>query len=253
MADNKKYTPSQAVQAALEAVEEQKNSRPGEYRSAWEEQLQGAMEKILNRQAFHYNLNGDALYQQYRDQAVRTGRLAMMDTMGQAAALTRGYGNSYAQNAGQQAYHQELASLNDRIPELYAMALDQYYREGDDLLRRYELLSGRENQDYGRYQDTMSAWQKEANRLWGVYSDERGFDYDAYRDTVGDDQWQMEFNEAKRRYDQKWQAEHPTAKPGTDTKVVYQAANSTAANIKKTNEERKRAAVPKAGTQKRLD
>lgn len=175
----------------------------------------------------------------------------MMDTLGQATALTGGYGNSYAMNAGQQAYHQELAALNDRIPELYALALDQYSREGDEMLQRYALLSGREDKDYGRYQDAVTAWQKEADRLWGIYSDERGFDYGAYRDAAADDHWQAEFDEAKRRYDQQWLAAHPAAQPAGDTGTVYQTVN-TAANIKKVNEEQKPPAVPKVGTTKRL-
>lgn len=213
------YMPSGAVQAAAAAVEEQKNRRPGEYQSAWDAQLNEAMQRILNREPFQYNLNGDALYRQYKDQAIRTGRLAMMDTMGQAAALTGGYGSSYSQNAGQQAYQQSLASLNDRIPELYQLALDQYRQSGADLMAQYNLLSGRENQDYGRYQDSLSAWQRDADRLWAAYNDERGFDYDAYRHLIEDEQWRMEFEENKRRYDQEWEEKHKKKKK--EPVVVY--------------------------------
>ena len=53
------------------------------YRSRWQEQLQGITEKILNREHFSYDLNGDALYQQYKDRYIQQGRQAMMDTMGQ--------------------------------------------------------------------------------------------------------------------------------------------------------------------------
>ena len=42
---------------------------------------------------------------------MKNGRLAMMDSMGRAAALTGGYGSSYAQSAGQQAYQKQMDSL----------------------------------------------------------------------------------------------------------------------------------------------
>ena len=51
---------------------------------------------------FKYNVNADPLYQQYKDQYIQGGKLAMMDTMGKAAALTGGYGSTYGQQVGQQ-------------------------------------------------------------------------------------------------------------------------------------------------------
>ena len=66
--------------------------------------LQNTINKINNREKFSYDINGDALYQQYKDQYVNLGQMAMKDTMGQAAALTGGYGSSYGQAVGQQQY-----------------------------------------------------------------------------------------------------------------------------------------------------
>lgn len=222
------YIPSQAVLAALGAVETQKKNRPEEYRSAWEAQIQQAMDAILNRQPFHYNVNGDALYQQYKNQAIRNGRLAMMDTMGQAAALNGGYGSSYAQTVGQQAYQQQLSTLNDRIPELYAMALEQYRQQGDALNQRYALISDREKQDYSRYLDALADWQKEADQLLGIYHTERDFDYGSYRDAVKDSQWQAEFAEAQRRYNQEWEAKQAAAAAAAvpKTTIIYRTVKA---------------------------
>lgn len=218
--EDKKYAPSAQVEAAKKAVEAQSAAKP-EYQSAWEGLLQRAMEQILNRESFRYDLNGDALYRQYRNEAVRNGRLAMMDSMGQAAAMTGGYGNSYAQSVGQQAYQQELAGLGDRIPELYALAMQQYQMQSQQLKERYDLLYGRENRDYGRYQDALAAWQQEGNRLWNQYTDARDYDYGAYRDSVTDAQWQAKFDEDKRRYDQQWDFDHPEPQPVTTPTVIY--------------------------------
>lgn len=210
MAEKKEYTASQKVLDAEAALQEQKNAKPGEYVSSYEAQLKQVMDRILNREEFHYNLDGDALYQRYRSQAIQDGRLAMADAAGQAAALTGGYGNSYAQSVGQQAYNRQLESLADRIPELYNLAMNQYQLQTQGLQQKYDLLSGAQQQEYERYQDALAAWQQEAEQLWKVYTDARDSDYNAYRDEIADWKWQQEFDEDQRRYDQQWAAAHPT-------------------------------------------
>jgi hypothetical protein len=109
---------------------------------SWNEQIQGTINQILNREKFSYDMNADALYQQYKDQFTRNAKLAMEDTMGKAATLTGGYGNSYAQIAGQQAYQGEMGKLNEIVPELYQLALDKYDRETEDMYNRYGLMVG---------------------------------------------------------------------------------------------------------------
>lgn len=58
--------------------------------------------------------------------------------MGQASALTGGYGSSYAQNVGQQAYQSYLHQLGDMVPELYQLAYDRYRDKGDALYKTYQ-------------------------------------------------------------------------------------------------------------------
>lgn len=108
--------------------------------------------------------------------------MAMQDTMGQAAAMTGGYGNSYAQSVGQQAYQAQLENLNDIVPELYQMALDKYNQEGQELYNQYGLLSDAENQEYGRYRDKVADYLTERDYLAGRYDSERSFDYSKYAD-----------------------------------------------------------------------
>lgn len=200
----KEYLQSDAVRQAQDALRAQQSSRPGAYQSQWQQTLNDTLSKIQNREKFSYDLNGDALYQQYKDRYIQQGQQAMMDTMGQAAALTGGYGNSYAQSVGQQTYQGYLQGLNDKVPELYQLALQKYQQEGNDLLNQYGLLADRENTDYGRYRDQMSDYNSELERLYNIYNNERNYDYGAYRDDIADSQWQAEFDEAKRRYDQEF-------------------------------------------------
>ena len=210
------YKPSDTVAQAEALLQQQLANKPGSYQSSWQTQLDDILNKIQNREKFSYDLNGDALYQQYKDQYNTQGKMASMDVMGQAATLTGGYGSSYSQAAGQQAYQGYLQQLNDRIPELYQLALDQYNREGDDLYNQLGLYADRENQDYGRYRDQVSDYYTELNRLtddsryqgeldYGKYMDAYNMAYGQYRDQKSDEQWQAEFDEAKRQYDQQYE------------------------------------------------
>ena len=199
----REYVPTDRVEKARQDAVESDQNRPGAYTSQWQKQLDAAMDKILNREAFSYNLNGDALYRQYKDQAVQGGRLAMQDTLGQAAAMTGGYGSSYGQQAAQQSYRQHMDALSDKASQLYDKARAEYDRQGQRDQEVYNLLLQRENSSQNQYKQALSAWQAENQRLWNRYEQERGADYDAYRDQVEDSRWQREFDAAQQQfYDQ---------------------------------------------------
>lgn len=83
---------------------------------------------------FSYNPNTDAMYQSYLATMQNLGQRAMKDTMGQASALTGGYGSSYAQNAGGNAYNQYLESAGQAMPTFYNMAYNQYRDSVNDKL-----------------------------------------------------------------------------------------------------------------------
>lgn len=207
------YKPSDAVLQAEELVKQQLAQKPGAYQSSWQAQLNDTLNKILNREKFSYDLNGDMLYQQYKDQATTQGELAMMDGIGQVATMNGGYGNSWAQTVGQQAYQGYLQGLNDKIPELYQLALDQHNREGAELYDKAAIMAQMEDQDYGRYRDQMSDYYTELERLtensrhlseteYNKALQDFNIKYGSYRDSVSDSQWQAQFDEAKRQYEE---------------------------------------------------
>ena len=111
--EEKKYLQSDAVTQAQQALQNQQANKPGEYLSQFQTGLDSYLGQIQNRDKFQYDVNSDALYQQVAQNYLRQGQQAMMDTMGKAAAMTGGYGNSYAQTAGQQVYDQYLLGLNE--------------------------------------------------------------------------------------------------------------------------------------------
>lgn len=183
----KEYTESEAVQNAQNAIAMHQQNKPADYSSQHQEQANALWGQINSRPKFQYNFDADALYQQAAQRYIQQGRQAMMDTMGQAAALTGGYGNSYAQSVGQQTYQGYLQGINDMLPQFYQMALDQYNAEGDDLYRRYAIESEQEAKDYDRYRDAVSDYERELDRLQSSYEAERGFDYGKYQDETNFD------------------------------------------------------------------
>ncbi len=144
--------------------------------------LRSVYEQIMNRKDFSFDVNESALYNQYKDMYQKQGQMAMMDTMGQAAAMSGGYGNSYAAAAGMQAYQQNLDKLTEKVPELYQLAMQQYQLEGQNLQDKYNAGYSERDMAYGQYRDSVDDY----------YSD-RDFAYDQHRDAVDDYQWGSDF------------------------------------------------------------
>lgn len=139
----------------------QRATEKPEYKGTFDDQLRDIYDKITNRQPFSYDVGSDPMYRMYADKYMQQGKAAMRDTMGQAAALTGGYGNSYAQNVGQQAYDAALQKMGDVIPEFYGMALDQYNAEGDALTKQYGMLGDLAADEYSKYRDQMTDWNND--------------------------------------------------------------------------------------------
>lgn len=137
------------------------------------------LNQITNMKDFSYDVNGDALYQQYKDQYTTQGKMAMMDTMGQAAALTGGYGNSYAQSVGQQTYQGYMQQLTDKVPELYSLALSKYNSDKDDLYRQNDLHQNLFSNEYGMYRNAVSDYNTERDYLTGRMDTEYSRDYNS--------------------------------------------------------------------------
>ena len=168
------------IRKAQLKLDELDKNKPGAYSSAYTDRINELIDKMGSRK-FSYDVNADALYNQYKDSYMRQGKQAMQDTVGQAAAMTGGYGNSYAATAGSQAYQSYLDQLNDRIPELYQLAMDRYNMEGSDMQNMYSILANQDANDYAKYRDTVADYQNDrsyydtryqnlyaqAQNLWG--------------------------------------------------------------------------------------
>lgn len=213
------YTPSQGVQDAYKRLQEIIAGKPGAYSSQWQDTINELYGQLTNRKPFEYDAASDPLYLQYRALYTQQGKNAMMNTMGQAAGLTGGYGSSYSQNVGQQAYDAYLQQLNEVVPQLANQAYQKYRDEGNDLMTFYNLARENESQDYSRWRDTMGDWQNERSYARGEYDTEYDRDYGAYEDFMAralqlaqmegsNYQWQQQFDYQKERdriADEQWE------------------------------------------------
>ena len=207
------YQRSDRVNEYYEKTRKLERNKPDEFESKYEGQISDILDNILNRPKFSYtaeDMTNDDLYKMYRDQYMRQGNLAMRDTMGNAAALTGGYGNTYASAAGQQAYDNYVSMLNDKALDFYDRAYQRYNDEGQNLYNQMNVVTGLDNTDYQRYRDTVSDYYNDLNYYNGRYNQEYGYDYGQYQDQVAADQWAQEFAFQKQQAAQEqanWEAE----------------------------------------------
>ena len=144
----------------MEALRMAESALP-DFTSDYDGQIASLYEKIVNRPAFRYDPVADPLYRYYRDEMLTEGGRAMRDGMGQAAALTGGYGSSYAENAGRQQYGLYLEKLGQVMPELYQAAYERYRDEGNALYRSLNTAKGLAESAYARRNERF----EQASRL----------------------------------------------------------------------------------------
>lgn len=182
---------SQNTAAAKKKLEDIEANKPGQYHGNWNGTINSLMDKIVNQKDFSYDFNADPLYQQYKDQYTQLGKQAAMDTQANAATLTGGFGNSYAATAATQANQQYLTQLNNVIPQLYSLAMDKYQMDTDKLYNQFSAVGSQEDREYGQYRDTVTDWK-----------DDRGYYYNKYNDSIGNDQFIANYNQSEDQFKQ---------------------------------------------------
>lgn len=156
-----------------------------------ENQLKGWLNEIDNYDAFSYDLNGDLLYRQMADNYIQQGQLAMQDAMGQAAALTGGYGNSYASAVGNQAYQQYLTQLNNNLPELQQQALNVWQAGYDQLLNQYNAGSAHLDDLLALEQNYFDIWNANEQNAFNAWNANQQMAFNA---------WQAGYNQLMDQY-----------------------------------------------------
>ena len=175
------YQPTAEYLAAQDALQQLRAQKPQGYTSKYSGQLEGILQELQGKK-FNYDLNGDAFFQSLKDTQQQLSKQAAMDTMGMAAGLTGGYGNSAAQAVANQTYQQGLLGLNDRAMDAYNLALQRFQIEQQGLKDQFGMIGQLEGQDYDRYRDTVGDFERERDYLTGRTDTEYERGYNAFRD-----------------------------------------------------------------------
>ena len=179
------FVPSQTYLKAMEYTQSLLDQLSSG-RTSYTDKVNEMLKNIENKEPFSYDMNSDTLFQNALASAMNSGQLAMQDTMGQAAALTGGYGSSYSQAVGNQAYNQEIQGAYDQLPEFYQLARDTYDK---DLQQLYDKLDMYNTADALEYERLANAYGANADAAARLYDQE----YNNY--------WQTQnFNEDSRRW-----------------------------------------------------
>lgn len=206
-----KYTPSNRVNDYADKLEDLENSKPGDFSSRYDEQIQNIINTIQNRPQFDQGQVYDSdLYKQYREQYIQQGNKAMRDTMGNAAALTGGYGSTYATAAGQQAYDGYLSQLGDKTMDIYDRVYNQYLNEGQELYNQLGMYNQQDNIDYGRYRDTVGDYYNDLNYYSNRYNTEYANDFGEYQTDQDAMRWAEQYAYQKTQdalAQQNWQTQ----------------------------------------------
>ena len=192
-------TPFQATTAYQEAYNytQQLLQQLSSGRTSYTDQINSMMSEIQNREKFSYDVDSDMLFQQYLASSMASGKMAMQDTMGQAAALTGGYGSTYATAAGNQQYNAYIQDAYNNLPEYYNMALEAYQMEGEEMYKQLAMLNDADRTEYERLFNSWSANNSTAQQM---YQNE----YTAWQDGVNNalNSANLQLNEQGQIYDQ---------------------------------------------------
>jgi hypothetical protein len=139
-----------------------------------------ALSNLANQPKFSYDLSKDTLYNQMKDQYQVMGQQAMADTIGQASAMTGGYGNSYATTAGSQAYQGYMQQLNNNIADLYNLALNTHTAETNRLQNVFNAYSTDRGTKNNEWQGNWNVYNNRFNSLANAYGDSRNYDLNSY-------------------------------------------------------------------------
>ena len=150
-------------------------------KTSYSDQVRDMMDTIMGREKFTYDVDKDPLFQQALASAMNSGKTAMQDTIGQASALTGGYGSTYATSAANQAYNAFIEDAYDNLPQYYQMAMEAYQMEGDDLYRQLDMLVGADEREYSRNVTAFDATYQHRNQMYNeAYQQFRDAKNDAY-------------------------------------------------------------------------
>lgn len=206
-----KFNPSDRTQDYADRLEELEHDKPGDYSSKYQGQIDSLIDSILNREEFKTDDVYDSdLYKNYREHYIQQGQRAMRDTIGAASQMTGGYGSTYANAVGQQAYDAYMSQLGDKTLDIYDRVYQQYLNEGQELYNRLNMVNNQDSIDYGRYRDTVNDYYNDLNYYAGRYDSSYNQDFGEYQSDLAAKQWAEQYAYQKTQdalAQQNWQTQ----------------------------------------------
>ena len=175
-------------------------------KTSYTDQIKDLMGQIQNREKFEYDVDSDVLFQQYLASSMASGKTAMQDTIGQASALTGGYGSTYATSAGNQQYNAYIQDAYNNLLEYYQMALEAYQMEGEEMYNQLAMLNQADTTEFQRLYDS---WGANFSSAQNMYQNE----YNSWRDGVSNaiSSAGLQLNEYGQIFDQTYSAYNAVA------------------------------------------
>ena len=195
-------------------------------KTSYTDKINAIMGQIENREKFSYDFNTDPLFQNALQGAMSAGATAMQDTMGQASALTGGYGSSYATSAANQTYNQFVKGAYDALPDYYNLAKSAYDQEGQELYDRLGMYRTADDTEYSRLGNAYALNLANAESIYGKeynnYWDSKKFNEDSRR-------WAAEMGLKAQQYaDSKNQWEREFTAKNAQWKMEYDLSKNSA-------------------------
>lgn len=175
-----KYSESDALIAARKQLADKEANAPAEYVNKYADAIDEILDKVNSRGEFNYDINVDPIWNSLKDTYQRNAMLGMKNAMGEASALTGGYGSSYSQQAGQQAYQQSISEMTDIIPQLADNALARWQAGGNELRSNLAALQSQQAQDRAMYESDLAQFNTDRNYLYNKVMDMSDEEFNQY-------------------------------------------------------------------------
>lgn len=147
---------------------------------------------------FNYSAENDSNYQALADNYRNAAELNNENAQGSYAANTGGYGNSYAQAAGQRAYNQTMDELHGKATQLRETARQEYNQNQDNLMDQISMLRGFDDTQYQRYRDSVQNKFDFMSYYASKYATAQGVDMSNFQNELT--RWSANLNAAQGEY-----------------------------------------------------
>lgn len=158
------------VSDARTELERFEQTKPADYQSKYQGQIDNVMGKLDDLGEFDYDPASDTAYRQYKTEYTQKAKLANQNAQANASAMTGGYGSSYGTQAGQKAYAATMSDLDNVLDGLTSQNRSEYNTKKSGLQQQLSGLQQAEQNDYSKYQSDLSNWYNDLSYRQNEYN-----------------------------------------------------------------------------------